>query len=907
MEESSKLPTLDDIRAELLQLMESALGEELPPIPDDTPLLDFVVSSLVLVEGMRRIYEHFGVLISIRRVIEGQLTLGGIAAYVQQELLIQQARKSERPLLPDRPPAPVVSRRVRLAPSQRHVGFLTRYSSEAAAAFNEAVAVRLEGALDAPALQAALDAVAGRYEALHTALSPDADELSVQPGQPLELLVSQCQAAQLDQRLGEIAGRPFQSGERLFRAELLRLAEGQHVLVLVSHALVVEPEALQIVLAELAAYYSAYSEDREPGMGFPALQWTDYLAMGEAEAAQRARAAAQSFWQSALSQDWPRLELPGDRSRPPVKRYTGARLAFPLPPDLVAGLQSWAPSQGVAFADVILAALGLYLSRLAGAAELVVGVRSAPLFLDPGQRVVAQTRNLLPIHVSVDPAHGFAQHVLRLAAALAAAVQNRHFSLAEMIQLQNPPRDQSRSALFTAAFQQRTWPALPAFGSLGISFVQLPASGARYDLELVLSARPDRALLVCDFSTELFEPETILRWMNGLSAMLQAALDDPDTACHALPMLPEGERQKLLGQWNSTEQAYPKDKTVLDLFLAQAVARPAAPAVRSNDTILTYDQLLSRVDALAGGLARHAVVAGDRVGTFLERSPDMVAAILAAWRVGALYVPLDRALPRKRLAYMLKDAGVRATLTSRALASLLPEGTAGAAICVDDHDLGLSAPEGEVRPSAAGGSAYIMYTSGSTGQPKGVEVGHQGLVNCLLAIQSLVGLKSGDALLAITTVSFDISTLELLMPLIAGGVVDIAPDGVVADGFSLAEMIAAHHPDYLQATPSIWKMILAAGWRGDDRLCLCVGGESLSRELAEQLLERGQAVWNLYGPTETTVWSAACQVEPAPDKPVPIGRPLANTQLYVLDEQRQPVPQGAVGELYIGGDGLACG
>jgi amino acid adenylation domain-containing protein len=533
-------------------------------------------------------------------------------------------------------------------------------------------------------------------------------------------------------------------------------------------------------------------------------------------------------------------------------------------------------------------------------------VRSGPLFLDLGQQVVAQTRNMLPIRVEVDPQRSFVKHIRTQAASLAEAEQNRLFSLAEMIQLAKPARDQSRSPLFTAAFSQQHRPAPPALGALQTAWAHTPAPGARYDLELALLTAPDGAWLVCDYSTELFAPETIGRWLDGLVAMLRAGLEaaEPETACGVLPMMSAVEHQKLLLDWNRTQQPYPKDQTVLDLVAARARDHPNAPAVRCDETVLTFQQLLQRVQVLAALLVGHGVVAGDRVAILLNRSPDLIAALLAAWRVGATYVPLDPGFPRKRLAYMLEDAGVRAIVTSRSLASSLPEGFADRAACVDGPGPAPAEPV-QVRPARATDSAYIIYTSGSTGLPKGVQVGHRGLVNCLLAVHRMIGLQAGDALLAITTVSFDIATVELLMPLIAGGVVDIAPDGVVADGLRLAELIAAHQPAYLQATPSIWKMVLAAGWQGEARLGMVSGGETLSRELAEQLLSRGRALWNFYGPTETTVWSLGAKVASAPDQPVDIGRPLANTQVYVLDDQLQPAAPGAVGELYIGGDGLA--
>jgi myxalamid-type nonribosomal peptide synthetase MxaA len=900
----------EQIQAELLGIMAEVLGEDIPPVPPETPILDFGVSSLALVEAMRRVYERFGVLISIRRVIEGQATLASITGHIKQVLDTQEARSAApapapAPLAaPDLPPA----RHVRLAPSQRHVGFLTRYAPEASAAFNEAVAVSLEGPLDAPAMQAAVDYVAARYEALQTTFSGDRDELIIQPGQPPELAVAACPPEALEARLRESMSRPLLPGERLFRAELLRLAERRHVLVLVGHALLVEPEALHIVLAELAAAYTAFAADRDPVDAFPALQWSDYLALGEAEAAVEARQAAQAFWRERLTPDWPRLELPTDRPRPPIKRYAGARACRRLGPDLAARLRAWAAAHALSPADVVRAAYGLYLSRLAGAPDLAVGVRSSPLYLDGGQPAVAQTRNLLPVRFTVDPQASFAQHVQAQAAAAAQAERHRHYALAEMIQWLNLPRDQSRSALFTAGFEQRPASITPAFGGLQAALAPRPAPGARYDLNLIVTPAEGGLELACDYSTELFAPETAARWLRGLEALLEAALAAPETACGWLPLMPEAERHTLLVEWNQSERPYPADKTVLDLFLAQAQAAPHAPAVRCDNTVWTYRQLAERVEALAGVLAERGVAPGDRVAVLLERSPDLLAALLAAWRVGALYVPLDASFPPKRLAYMLDDAGVSAVLTSGSLAHLLGADYASCAVRVEQAAGALAAPlPPALQAARADASAYIIYTSGSTGQPKGVEVGHRGLVNCLSCVQRAIGFGQGQSLLAVTTVAFDISTVELFVPLLVGGQVDIVPDGVAADGLRLAEMMAAHNPDFMQATPSTWKTLLAAGWRGDPRLIGGAAGESLGRELVEQLLARCRAFWNLYGPTETTVYSAAGRVASDPGQPVPIGRPLDNTQLFILDDQLQVVPLGAVGELYIGGDGVARG
>src|SRR5262249_47603468 len=277
---------------------------------------------------------------------------------------------------------------------------------------------------------------------------------------------------------------------------------------------------------------------------------------------------------------------------------------------------------------------------------------------------------------------------------------------------------------------------------------------------------------------------------------------------------------------------------------------------------------------------------------------------LAAWRVGAAYVPLDPDVPKKRIAFMLEDAEVRLTVTSRDLIDLA-EQPAIASLCLD-----ASLPAVDTAPGTASrshDSAYVIYTSGSTGQPKGVEIAHRSLLNCLLGARDVLKFAGSDSLLATPPPSFDISTVELFMPLLAGGILELGEDGLAADGVRLTARIEECKPSYVQATPSTWKAVLAAGWGGDRNLCIGATGEALSRELAEQLIIRGRTVWNLYGPTEITVWAAAHQVVSAPGEPVRIGRPWPNTQLYILDEQLEPVPVGAVGELYIGGAGLARG
>ena len=916
MSQSNGKFDLSQIRTEIQEIIINGIGnDDLRSIPDDIPILDLGISSLALVEGMRQVYDHFGVLVSIRRVIEGQITIGTLALYIEQELNSQQSLKKK-----SQESKWQTERQIPLASSQQNVGFLSRYSNEANAAFNDALILRLKGALHGPALHAAIEEAGNRYEALRTALNPDQNTLDVGKGEALELIVSPFTSEQLQTRLTEIVAHPFEIGKRLFRAELLRLSETEHVLALVGHALVLEPHALRIILNDIAELYRVYSHDQNANAAPLTLQWTDYLALKDTAEAKAAQQQAKEYWQTVFDSGVPRLELPADNPRPAIKKYSGSHVDLRIDSATSERLHAFAASEGIHPETALLAAFTIYIHRVSGLEDVVVGVESESLYLDDRVPAIANTRDMLPLRTRYDAAQSFKEYIHAEADALAKANLHRNLSLAELIQLLNLPRDQSRSPLFTAAFCSQHDETISAFDGLQGSLIIPPSSGARYDLELravfpsPLRPSPggrgdggEGLQLVCDYSTELFEAETITRWLNGMLALLESGLQDASQACGLLPMMPPQEREQILFEWNQTERPYPRERTVLDLIMEQVQAQPERTAVRFEESTLSYEQLAGRVEALASSLCLSGVKSGDRVGILMKRSLDLIPALLATWRVGALYVPMDIGFPQKRLAFMLTNADIHIVLTNQEFVSLIEAESNAKSICVEHVNTQVESVVENSSPARGSDSALILFTSGSTGKPKGVEIRHSALLNTLLATKEYLVFTPQSSLLALTTVSFDISTNELLMPLISGGSVEIGEDGLAADGVQLVERITSRKPSHVQATASTWKMILTAGWQGDKNICLVSTGEALNRELGEQLLLKCRALWNLYGPTETTVFSSAYQVTSESSKPMRIGRPLSNTQMYILDKNYQPVPIGAVGDLYIAGDGLAVG
>ncbi|PYV47849.1 MAG: non-ribosomal peptide synthase [Acidobacteria bacterium] len=423
---------------------------------------------------------------------------------------------------------------------------------------------------------------------------------------------------------------------------------------------------------------------------------------------------------------------------------------------------------------------------------------------------------------------------------------------------------------------------------------------------LTLTVYSDSQLcLQIEFDRRRFEEATIERMVCHLKVLLQGMLSGPTQRLLDLEYLTQQERSELLVRWNSTRADYSRRATLHGSFEEQVKLSSGSIAVEAGDQKLTYSELNSRANRLAHHLLRRGIRPEDLVGICVDRSVDMVIAMLAVLKSGAAYVPLDPAFPKERLAQILDDAQVKVLLVQRHLVSVLP--------IVRTDVLYLSAPEiayesAEAPCSTAQSSnlAYVIFTSGSTGRPKGVQIEHRAVMNFMESMSRKPGLSSEDTLLAVTTFSFDIAGLEVFLPLLKGARVVIADKEVAIDGRRLARLVESSGATVMQATPTTWRMLLEAGWAGRENIKLLCGGEAFPVELAKELIPRCSSLWNMYGPTETTIWSTIWRVRTAQGS-IPIGQPIANTDVYILDRHLQPLPIGVPGELFIGGEGVARG
>ncbi len=785
-----------------------------------------------------------------------------------------------------------------LTDGEAEIWMAAQFGAEANAAMTEVVTLRLEGPLDAERLLAAARAVLGRHGALRSRVSPGGESVRIDPDGAVPVRSSDL-SREVDPEAAFAAHLHAQTGHAfdpvsgpVAQADLVRLAEDRHVLVLAAHHIACDGWSFAVLAEEIAIAYRSGPERLAPAPPCDAHQ------QSEGEAGQ-----ALEYWAGLYADRPDPLDLPTDHPRPKLRGFTGDTRSASLAPPLVAALKDLAARQGQTLTATLLAAFQVLLARLSGQDDLVVGVPMAgqPRCGAPG--LVGHHADFLPLRARIDPAEPFAAHLARTGAALAGAAAHADCTLGWLLRHLDRPHDPARPPLAQVQFNLQNFGAGLDFGAgLRGRLAPAPKRFSTFELTLSLSETADGITLDATYNRALFEPSTIERWIGHYLTLLGHLARDPAQPVGRVPLLTPAERQTMLVDWNATETAHPLKVGAMRGFRLHARRHPGRVAIRFGEETVTYGALDAWADRIAGALRAGDLPEGARVGILMQRSPGLVAAMLGALRAGIPYVPLDPVMPPARRAGIIADAGIGVMLTRAADRALMPEG--GPRIIEVDR-LDGPAP-GRLPPVPADRPAYLIYTSSTTGAPKGVEVLHRGLSNLLFSMARAPGIGRDDRLLAVTTVTFDIAGLELLLPLIRGAAIVLASADEIRDGHALLARMERSGATLLQATPMTWRLLLEAGFRSRPGLKMLCGGEALPLDLARRLLEGGGELWNLYGPTETTIWSSAARIEPG-DAAITVGRPIDNTSLFILDAQGEPVPVGVTGELLIGGVGLARG
>jgi amino acid adenylation domain-containing protein/thioester reductase-like protein len=902
------------------------LGMDATQLRLDQPLDTVGLDSLMAIELKNSLESKLGIKLSIASLLQGP-TISSLAAEALGNLDSLEA-SNEAPLVISQ----ISSDESPLSYGQQALWFLHQLLPEEIS-FNVAGAVRILGELDVPALERAFQQLVERHESLRSTFH-------VVAGEPVQRVyatmdgifkvedASHWSQPELQARLATDAHRPFDlENGPVWQALLFERNGGsEHILLLSMDHIVTDFWSMTILARELLANYEANKTGK--GISFPALpaRYADYVRWQTEMLAGAQGEKLWEYWRDELFGEIPALNLPTDRPRTALQTYRGDSQQLFMGGDLYGRLKALAQEQGTTLFMMLLAAFQTLLHRYSNQDQFLVGSVTAGRSHSELAGLVGYFINPIALKADLSGNPTFNEVLQRVRRTTLGAFEHQDYPPALLAKRLGIQRDPSRPPLFETMFilqkaHEAEVQALSPF-ALGIDGARMQVDGlalgsmalggepAQFDLTMMMAETEQGLAAALQYNTDLFDATTVQRMLEHFHVLLQNIASDPLMPVSTYSLLSESERGQLLVDWNQTQTDYPRDLCIHDLIAEQVKRTPDATAVRFENESLTYKELDQRAEAVAKTLAAYGIKPGTVVGLFVNRSLDMLVGLLGVLKAGGAYLPLDPSFPSERLAFMLADSDAPIILTQSSLVSELPENKAQV-ICLDD--LGQSPPTKRKKSRSAGPAdlAYIIYTSGSTGKPKGVQIHHQAAVNFLCSMCASLGIHADDRLLAVTTLSFDIAALELLLPLTVGAQVLIASSEVAADGALLAQALTASQATFMQATPASWRSLLEAGWKGKHDLRILCGGEALTNDLAARLLERGAGLWNLYGPTETTIWSTIHQVTSnagqGASNTVPIGRPIANTQIYILDGSLQPIPVGVIGDLYIGGEGLSRG
>lgn len=687
----------------------------------------------------------------------------------------------------------------------------------------------------------------------------------------------------------------------LMRLHIQRYSQEEFQFIVSFHHVIMDGWSLAAMLTEVFQDYFALLNGTTSQITPPKVAYRDFVAL-EQKTIQSPE--AQAFWKAKLENPtvhtlprWPKALCRGGR-----EQVRGPEIYFDKA--IFEKLKKVANASGVPIRTVLLAAHLRALSFITGQTDMITGLvtNGRPQAID-GERLIGLFLNTLPVRVNCS---GGTWREL-ISSTFQAEREILPYRRTPLAQVQNLTGGR---ALFETTFdfvQFHVYRDLPGYGER--TFLEdyyFEANNFPFFVTFMVDVTGTQLQMHYDYDPTEFCEEQIKNICDYYSNALSAIAENPDGRYESTSLLPPAERQQLLDGWNQTVRTYDRSVCVHQLFESQAAKTPENIAAVCGDKTLTYRELNRRADAVAGKLSAMGVGQGTLVGISVERSLEMLVSVFGVLKSGAAYVPLDPHFPKERLKFMAEDAEIKVILTNNKKVTSELNVANCAVLSVDEMQGDVSAPMDLPHHADPAAVAYTIFTSGSTGRPKGVQVPHSAVVNFLFSMQREPGISPKDTLLAVTTLSFDIAGLELFLPLTVGAKVVIAPSNVVADAFALDRLILESNATIMQATPATWRMLFDNGWRGNLGLKVLCGGEAISRELADKLLECCDSVWNMYGPTETTIWSCVHRVNFGTG-PVPIGRPIANTEIHLLDANLNQVPVGSEGELYIGGDGLACG
>ncbi|WP_262892891.1 non-ribosomal peptide synthetase [Puia dinghuensis] len=890
-----------EVEQSLVSIWEYLLGMERIGITDD--FFELGGHSLLAIRVVSAIRNGLGVEVAIGDIFDhprieslaariGELSRGGSVVRIVRE---------ERP------------ERIPLSFAQERLWFIDRL--EGSVQYHIPVVLHIRGRLDRRALERSLRAIVERHEVLRTMIEEQEgrawQRIVPADGWVLEIIEWPSSAVGLQEHIGEVVSRRFDlSADYKLRAQLIGLGEEEQVLVVTLHHIASDGWSKVILVREFRELYVAYVEGREPVLPDLPVQYADYALWQrrylEGEVLERQLA----YWKQQLS-GWQVLELPTDHVRPAVKSVRGRAVSLRVAEALSEALQELSRREGVTLFMTLLSVFKVLLYRYSGQGDVLVGVPVANRTRQEVEGLIGFFVNMVALRSQLGGDPGFTELLQRVKQTTLEAYDHQEAPFEWVVEAVVKERDVSHSPLFDVYFvlqnmEQGRVEELAVGGLEVVGEAMTDHVTSKYDLTLTLAEGEEGLVGAVEYCRELYEPETIERLIGHYLELLQSVVAQPEQRISALGMLSAAERRQLVEEFNATAVNYPREKTVVELIEEQALRSPEAIAVVYGQQRVSYGELEERSNQLAHYLRGLGVREEVLVPVCLERSVEMIVGILGILKAGGAYVPLDPAYPAARLAYILEDTQSWVVVSIEETAAKLPASEDVRVVLLDEEraEIDRCPPERVERTLGPGSLAYVIYTSGSTGRPKGVMIEHRTLVNFLWSMLADVGFKADCTFLSVTGYSFDIFYLELYLPLVAGGKMVLASRAAVRDALLLRELLAVSEATHMQATPSGWQLLIDSGWKNEEQIKMLIGGEAVRENIKEYLTGIGQ-VWNMYGPTETTIWSTMKLLRHG--EKVVIGRPIANTAIYVVGTKEELLPLGVTGELCIGGAGVARG
>lgn len=785
--------------------------------------------------------------------------------------------------------------------------------NDASCAYNDCATIVLTGAFDKDAMMQAVQALINRHEALRTVFSADGAHIIVYDNPKVYVDYHDLSAQDDEQNKlfiknynRQLAITPLDLvNGPLFKVAILKLNYDEHHIVMLMHHIVCDGWSVGIIMQDLSKLYSAFAQQQIPKLP-PAPQFSEYAVAEIKESYTAAHKQTEQYWIDQFKGSNHLLDVPTDNPRPSPRTYKSNRADYSLDNQLVSELKMVARKAGSSFVTTIMAAFEVFLHQLTGQEEIIIGLPAAGQSATGNFGLVGHCVNLLPLRSFPKGDQSFVAYLKERKGLVLDAYDHQQYTFGSLLKKLNIPRDATRLPLVPVIFN------IDIGMDDGISFYNLkhryinnPREYETFEIFLNITDHKGTLTFEWSYNSLLFEPATIIRYMDEMEHLLRQIVKTPDMPIGKLEVMNAAEIREQLNKWNDTKVDYPKEKPLNQIISETAELYPNNIALKFQNQNFTYKQLNQKANQLAAVLIENGVKPNDKVAISLDRSAELVIALLAIIKAGATYIPLDPIFPINRINYMLEDSAAVVLLTSSAYKGQYVSNAKE--IILDDiwasiKNYPTTDPDVAVRGEDL---IYILYTSGSTGQPKGVQIKHHNVVNFLYSMQKQPGLIREDKLLAVTTISFDIAGLELWLPLITGAQIVLADAATAKDGNALLDIIKKDKITVMQATPYTWRIMLEAGW-DKERVKVICGGEALPMDLAQRILDKATSLWNVYGPTETTIWSTLKEIT-TEDGFVSIGKPIDNTQIYILDQYQNPLIAGVAGEIYIGGEGIAYG